>query len=387
MKYYSSGNLSKISFIIALFFFSLSCLSQKPEKISVHFKFDKFDLDKVAKSKIDSLLQNKTILHISLQGHCDSIGSNTYNDVLSLNRVLEVKKYIASKNISASLIEIKALGKRVPLNNNLNETDRLLNRRVEIEIAVKTITPAQKTDTTRIIKKPQNENEKEVLINGTILNQKNQPLIAEITLNDKNGNEILSTTSDKDGKYSLKATLNKKENYTLIYYNDSSFIGSKRINLSNQRLPYKNLTTILPQLIGGNKYILENFLFVGDTSQLLPVSLPTLQALYKLMSKNKSLVIRIEGHVNYPHHWPNTNTNIPHSERYVPPGMNYKEFNQWLSEDRANMVYKYLINKGIDSKRLSTIGYGAGKMLFPDAIDEWEQTQNRRVEINVISFK
>jgi outer membrane protein OmpA-like peptidoglycan-associated protein len=51
------------------------------------------------------------------------------------------------------------------------------------------------------------------------------------------------------------------------------------------------------------------------------------------------------------------------------------------------MIYTYLINKGIKDKRMSTIGYGATRMLFPDAYTESEMAQNRRVEINVISYK
>jgi outer membrane protein OmpA-like peptidoglycan-associated protein len=36
---------------------------------------------------------------------------------------------------------------------------------------------------------------------------------------------------------------------------------------------------------------------------------------------------------------------------------------------------------------MSTIGYGADKMLFPDTYSETEMAQNRRVEINVVSVK
>ena len=181
--------------------------------------------------------------------------------------------------------------------------------------------------------------------------------------------------------------MKKKDDYSLTYYNDSSFISSKTINASNPRKPYKNLKTILPKLKEGNKYVLENLNFEGDTSQLVAASLSSLEALYKLMKKNKSLVIQIEGHVNYPNSWPNPKWHDHKSQRYVPPGMNAYEFNQWLSDERAKMVYNYLIEKGIKAKRMTTIGYGATKMLYPDAYTESEMAENRRVEINVISYK
>jgi len=357
------------------------------QKTSVYFKTNDYSLDKKAKAILDSLSKVNSIEKIYLQGHCDSIGNNDFNDALSAKRVNEVKVFFLTNNVSESIIEIKALGKRVSVNKNADKNERALNRRVEIELVVKTQIISINPDTTGMtIKKPTTTDEVEVIINGIVLNEKKQPLIAEISLNDKNGNEINNTTSGKDGKYKLKAILKKKENYSLTYYNDSTFVSSKNINASNARLPYKNLRTILPTLKGGNKYILENLNFVSDTSQLVSASLPSLEALHKLMKKNKSLVIRIEGHVNYPNHYPNPKKPKV-SNRYVPPGMSAGEFCQWLSEERAKIVFNYLIAKGIKEKRMSTIGYGADKMLFPDTYSETEMAQNRRVEINVVSVK
>src|SRR5688572_18263701 len=95
-----------------LFSFNLCCFSQQTEKLSVYFKFDKYDLEDNAKTQIDSLLNKHSIKHISLKGHCDSLGDHIYNDALSLMRVMQVKNYLISKNINENNIEIKALGKR-----------------------------------------------------------------------------------------------------------------------------------------------------------------------------------------------------------------------------------------------------------------------------------
>ncbi|MES2567875.1 MAG: OmpA family protein [Bacteroidota bacterium] len=381
-KLYNSLNKVIFAFLIAI---SSSIFSQKT---SVYFKFNKHDLSQKAKATIDSLLKNTTIEKIYLQGHCDSIGSNTYNDQLSSKRVNEVKTYILSKNIPEAFIEIKALGKRVALNKNLNDKERALNRRVEIEIIYKTLPVVKpkepiKTETKSHVL----ANETAVVINGIVLDENKQPIVAEITLNDKNGNELQTVISDKDGKYNFKTVLNKKDNYSLTFYNDSSFVSAKQINATNPRLPYKNLRTVLLKLKCNSKYVLENLNFEGDTSQLVAASLPSLESLYKLMKKNKNLSVRIEGHVNFPHHWGDPKRIKAKSERYVPPGMNYEQFNQWLSEDRAKAVYSYLINKGIDAKRLSTIGFGARNMLFPDTESDTEMAQNRRVEINIICNK
>ena len=372
-------NLNSILSYILIVFTTIS-FSQNS---SVYFKTNDYSLDNKAKHIIDSITKIKEIEKIYLQGHCDSTGNNHFNDALSLQRVNAVKSRFISNGLTDELFEIKALGKRNLVNKNANENERALNRRVEIQLVLKAKNEPVKVPQTKEL----HIDEAEVIISGIVVDEKNQPLIAEVSLNDKNGNEIQTTTSSKDGRYILKAVLKKKDDYTLTYYSDSAFVSSKRINISNARLPYKNLRTILPKLKGGDKYVLENLNFVGDTSQLIAASLPSLEALYKLMKKNKKLEIRIEGHVNYPNYMPNPKFHKHKSSKYVPPEMNAFEFNQWLSDERAKMVYSYLISKGIKPKRLSFVGFGATKMLYPDAYTESEMAKNRRVEINVISLK
>ncbi len=117
-----------------LFLLPFLCLSQ-PKKLTVYFGFNKYNLDLVFESKIENIIQDKVVEHIYIEAHCDSIGSDFYNDGLSLRRAEEVKKYFVSKNVDASLIEIRASGKKSPLNNNENESDRALNRRAEISVS------------------------------------------------------------------------------------------------------------------------------------------------------------------------------------------------------------------------------------------------------------
>jgi outer membrane protein OmpA-like peptidoglycan-associated protein len=374
-------HLNSVLFLKIIFVFSVKVLFG--QNATVYFKTNDYSLDKKSIQVIDSLIKIKDIEKIILKGHCDNLGNHTLNDELSINRVNTVKAQFILGGINNELIETKALGKRIPLNKNINENERALNRCVEIEFTFKT----KVNDKETVLKKLQTTNELEIIISGIILNENNKPIIAEITLNDKNGNEIKSIKSNKDGKYNFKTNLKQNEDYALTYYNDSSFISSKIINISNPRLPYKNLKTILLKLKEGNKYILENLNFEGDTSQLVSVSISPLNDLYKLMNKNKSLIIKIEGHVNYPNSWPNPKFEKRVSDKYVPAGMNSYEFNQWLSDERAKMVYNFLVEKGINANRMTTVGYGAKKMLYPDAITEYEMAKNRRVEINIISYK
>jgi outer membrane protein OmpA-like peptidoglycan-associated protein len=55
-------------------------------------------------------------------------------------------------------------------------------------------------------------------------------------------------------------------------------------------------------------------------------------------------------------------------------------YNQKLSERRAQAIYTYLVEKGIDQSRLTAIGFGEEKPAFPNDTRE-NRAKNRRVEL------
>jgi outer membrane protein OmpA-like peptidoglycan-associated protein len=129
----------KYSFLLIFYFLALPFSNaQRIEKAIVYFEFNRYDLDRLSKSKIDSFLIHGDILKISIEGHCDSVGSNPYNDVLSIRRADAVKRYFIEKTIGEKKIITAGRGKREPINKNLTEQDRALNRRAEITLFLKT---------------------------------------------------------------------------------------------------------------------------------------------------------------------------------------------------------------------------------------------------------
>ena len=116
------------------------------EKFRINFDFGKFDLTALAKKKLDSFLTvvpTSSIMFIWLDGHTDFVGNDENNDRLSLNRVNTTKQYILSKGIPDSVFRIKAHGKREPLNENADDHERFLNRRVELSIERRIEEPQQ----------------------------------------------------------------------------------------------------------------------------------------------------------------------------------------------------------------------------------------------------
>lgn len=63
-----------------------------------------------------------------------------------------------------------------------------------------------------------------------------------------------------------------------------------------------------------------------------------------------------------------------------------EEYNQWLSEKRAESVKKYAVDKGMDESRIATHGYGQAKPVAPNNTKEGRQ-QNRRVEVTIVTEK
>lgn len=108
---------------------------------------------------------------------------------------------------------------------------------------------------------------------------------------------------------------------------------------------------------------LKGVTFKAGSAELVGSSLKTLDAAIVGLKKNKKAIIEIEGHTS--------------SE-------GGEEFNQKLSEDRANSVRTYMMNKGIDGRRVTTVGYGYSK---PRATNDTEvgREQNRRIEIRVVN--
>ncbi|MDY5028541.1 OmpA family protein, partial [Hallerella succinigenes] len=106
---------------------------------------------------------------------------------------------------------------------------------------------------------------------------------------------------------------------------------------------------------------LQGVSFKVGSAELVPSTLATLDKTIAGLKKNAKAKVEIEGHTS--------------SE-------GGEEYNQKLSEDRANSVRDYMISKGISKDRVTAIGYGYSR---PKASNDTEEgrKQNRRIEVRV----
>ena len=114
----------------------------------------------------------------------------------------------------------------------------------------------------------------------------------------------------------------------------------------------------------GESFILRNIYFDFDKATLRPQSIEELDHLYQFLVNNPTAIVEISAHTDR---------------------IGSYEYNINLSKRRAQAVVDYLINKGIDSKRLIAKGYGFTKPVATNSTEEGRQL-NRRVEFKILSY-
>ncbi|MCW5911584.1 MAG: OmpA family protein [Cyclobacteriaceae bacterium] len=102
---------------------------------NIQFKYNDYTLLEPSfpelKKLVEVLRYHKT-WKVVVSGHTDDIGSDTFNNELSLLRAGSVADYLVDQGIDPARIKTQGFGKQTPLVKGTDEASRATNRRVEL---------------------------------------------------------------------------------------------------------------------------------------------------------------------------------------------------------------------------------------------------------------
>ena len=205
-------------------------------------------------------------------------------------------------------------------------------------------------------------------VNGLIIDSDTKEEIkADFVLSDLETAEIIAKTSSIKGTGEYLLCLPVNRDYALSISKKGYLMHSENFSLKSTTdsiKPYK-IDISLQTIKVGRKEILRNVFFDVDKYDLTKLSRSELNNLIKFMNQNPETVIEIGGHTD------NTGS---------------ESHNDSLSENRAKVVYQYLIDKGIAQTLLAFKGYSS---TIPASSNENSRGRslNRRTEFKIIDIK
>jgi len=187
---------------------------------------------------------------------------------------------------------------------------------------------------------------------------------ARVELYDTAENKLSTKTTDANGKASFVAECDKKhivQGVAQSFESDAVNVDALSIGRVNSLLALRPLE----EIIVDDKVVLDPILFDYDKHNIKSQAAFELDKLVALMKKYPEMIIKVESHTD--------------SRGKV-------EYNQSLSERRAQSTVQYVISKGIDGSRISGEGFGQTKPVNNcgnECSDEQHQ-KNRRSEFIIV---
>jgi outer membrane protein OmpA-like peptidoglycan-associated protein len=122
----------------------------------------------------------------------------------------------------------------------------------------------------------------------------------------------------------------------------------------------------LTELSTKNISIKKQIQFVQDSAEISDKSTALLAEIADLLIRNPQLTsVEVQGHTDY---------------------TGSVEYNQELSQSRAEAVRSWLVSAGVEASRLTAVGYGRSRPLVPN-ITEANRARNRRVAFVILEKK
>lgn len=190
--------------------------------------------------------------------------------------------------------------------------------------------------------------------------------------------KLMSTKSEFNTKLNKYApyTINiSKEGFESVEIKDSTYEINKDTTIYKEITLKRIVTTPVSNPIidapieEGKTIVLENILYEFDRDEIRPKAVENLMHLYDLMTEYKNMVIELSSHTDV---------------------RGTFEYNINLSQRRAESATRWLVDRGIEPKRIIAKGYGEFQLINKCSngvkCTEEEHLQNRRTEFKVLTI-
>lgn len=211
---------------------------------------------------------------------------------------------------------------------------------------------------------------------NTELSQKRADLVKEYLLSKTAASQLniyaCEGKGEKQSKDNSSVEGEPKQRRVDIYFEPVTIINisEARLETPKDSSPKTETTKNLEDLKAGESLAITGLSFVPGRHVILNSSAPALQKLLQTLKANPKMKIEIQGHVCC------TDSGED--------GLDLDTRERKLSENRAKAIYNYLVEKGIDAKRLTFKGYARTKPKEPVEDTPEKEQANRRVEIMVV---
>ncbi|WP_296620023.1 OmpA family protein [Marivirga sp.] len=201
-----------------------------------------------------------------------------------------------------------------------------------------------------------------ITISGRVFDTETQePLDAVVSYETLDGTEVGKVQTDPTtGEYTI--ALPAGQEYQYIAKVKGYLPISENVDLTNQTESKSFINDMIMAPVKEEaEIVLNNVFFAFDSYELLASSKSELDRMVEVMNDNSQIEVVIIGH---------TDSTGP------------EEYNQMLSEKRAQSVVVYLTNNGIKKVRLEYLGKGESEPAYPNDTRE-NRAKNRRVNFKV----
>lgn len=203
---------------------------------------------------------------------------------------------------------------------------------------------------------------------GKVLNKKTQKPVSQVVVKmvDEAGN--LKTYNSEDGQFQFMTP----RGHTFEISGDKEGFVSTHADVSTENMKRSDpddtvwVTVYMDSLQIDREFRLDNILYDYDKASLRPESAASLQKLVSLMKDNPSVDIQIYSYTD---------------------SKGNADYNQQLSQERAESVVAYLEQQGVSGSRMTAKGMGSSDPVAPNKVDGKDnpdgRQQNRRTTFKI----